>query len=94
MHGYSVDTVRKDVRIDSPFHNNGTKLTLDSALLHALEKIAGDFGTTRKGICDQYTARYASKFHGCLSHDDRDIRGNDLSHEMREAMIRDLALLG
>ncbi|UKA04495.1 hypothetical protein [Photobacterium damselae] len=88
MHGYVVDSKKKDIRIESPFHDKGSKLTLDSALHHAITAIANEYGTTQKEICAQYTERYKDKFKEHLTDNSR---GKDVSHEMREAMIRDLA---
>ena len=88
MLGYIVDDRKKDIRIESPFHGNGSKLTLDSALHHAITAIAKEYGTTQKEICAQYTERYIDKFKSALEDQSR---GKDVSHEMREAMIRDLS---
>lgn len=88
MQGYVVDASKQDIRIESPFHDKGSKLTLDSALHHAIGAIAREYGTTQKDICAQYTQRYINKFKDSL--EDKE-RGKDVSHEMREAMIRDLS---
>ena len=90
MIGYNTDDTKKNVKIESPFHDKGTKIILDSALSHALQQLASETGTSRKRICDQYTKRYAAKFDKELISTER---GKDLSFEIRESMIRDLSIL-